>query len=48
MVENGSRYLSSAWWISTFPGLMITLTALAFALAGDALRNRSHPDSNLG
>lgn len=41
MVETGSRHLSNAWWISTFPGLMITVTALAFAISGDFLRNRS-------
>lgn len=41
MVETGARHLSSAWWISTFPGLMITVTALAFAISGDFLRNRN-------
>lgn len=46
MVENGARYLSTAWWISTFPGLMITLTALAFALSGDSLRNRNQADAS--
>ncbi len=47
MVENGARYLSTAWWISTFPGLMITLTALAFALSGDSLRTRNNADATL-
>lgn len=44
MVETGAGDLPGAWWSSTFPGLLITLTALAFALTGDALRNRNHPD----
>jgi peptide/nickel transport system permease protein len=47
MVETGSRYLTSAWWISVVPGLLITITALAFALSGDSLRNRNHPDATL-
>ncbi|MEV8634113.1 ABC transporter permease [Streptosporangium sp. NPDC051023] len=41
MVESGSRFLTSAWWTAVVPGAVITLTALAFALAGDALRART-------
>jgi len=47
MVEAGARYLNSAWWISAFPGLLITLTALAFALSGDSLRNRNDADATM-
>ncbi|MCR1785699.1 ABC transporter permease [Nocardioides carbamazepini] len=47
MVETGARYLTSAWWISVVPGLLITLTALAFAISGDSLRTRNHPDAAL-
>jgi peptide/nickel transport system permease protein len=47
MVETGSRYLTNAWWISVVPGVLITVTALAFALSGDSLRNRNHPDASL-
>ncbi|MDX6740801.1 ABC transporter permease [Actinocorallia sp. A-T 12471] len=41
MVETGSRFLTSAWWTAVVPGAVIALTALAFALAGDALRART-------
>ncbi|GAB2842096.1 ABC transporter permease [Actinocorallia aurea] len=41
MVETGSRFLTNAWWTAVVPGTVIALTALAFALAGDALRART-------
>lgn len=36
----GQPYLSSAWWITTFPGIVLTLTVIAVSLAGDWLRDR--------
>ncbi|MBN9620940.1 MAG: ABC transporter permease [Actinobacteria bacterium] len=41
MVQEGTSYLNTAWWASIIPGAMIALTALAFGLAGDALRRRT-------
>ena len=41
MVQEGTSYLSTGWWASIVPGTMIAVTALAFGLAGDALRRRS-------
>jgi peptide/nickel transport system permease protein len=29
--------MTTAWWISVFPGLAIVLTGLGFSLAGDGL-----------
>lgn len=43
MIENGREYLNPYWWYSTFPGVMIFLTVLAFNLLGDALRDLFDP-----
>jgi len=37
MVSEGREFITSAWWIAAAPGAMITLTAIAFGLAGDAI-----------
>jgi len=28
MIQEGREYLDTAWWISTFPGLVLMLTSL--------------------
>ena len=39
MIASGRQFvLSGSWWVAGFPGLAILLTALAFAVLGDALR----------
>ncbi len=38
IIADGKSYLLDAWWIIFFPGLAIMITALAFYLTGDALR----------
>jgi peptide/nickel transport system permease protein len=43
MAADGRPYLSSAWWISVFPGIAILLTVLAVNLLGDWLRVRLDP-----
>lgn len=43
MISDGRTYLSSAWWISFFPGMAIFLTVLAFNFLGDWLRDRFDP-----
>lgn len=43
MVASGQADLSNAWWMSTFPGLAIVLTVLAFNLVGDGLRDALDP-----
>lgn len=41
----GQRLLYTAWWLSAFPGAMIFLTALAFNLFGDCVREALDPRS---
>ncbi len=43
MVSDGREYVSSAWWLSAFPGLAIVLTVLGANLFGDALRRALDP-----
>ena len=43
MVADGRQLIVSAWWISLFPGLAITLTVLALNLFGDWVRDRLDP-----
>ncbi len=43
MVADGRDYISSAWWVTFFPGLAIFLTVLAFNFLGDWLRDKLDP-----
>ena len=43
MVAGGENYFTTQWWLVTFPGLAILLTALAFTLLGDGLRDVLDP-----
>jgi peptide/nickel transport system permease protein len=43
MLSTGRNYLELAWWITTFPGLMIVLAVLGTNLVGDALRDVLDP-----
>lgn len=43
MVSDGSGYLTSAPWISFFPGVAIFVTVLGFNLVGDGLRDALDP-----
>lgn len=43
LVSDGRAYLSTAWWIPTFAGLAIALTALGANLLGDWLRDYFDP-----
>jgi peptide/nickel transport system permease protein len=43
MVQEGREYLDSAWWISTFPGLILMLTSVAVSRTGDWLRDLLDP-----
>ncbi len=38
IIADGKTYILDAWWLILFPGLAILVTALAFYLAGEALR----------
>jgi ABC-type dipeptide/oligopeptide/nickel transport system permease subunit len=43
MASEGRLYLDSAWWITTFPGVLIVATVLAYNLLGDGLRDELDP-----
>lgn len=43
MISAGRATLRSAWWISTFPGLVMAIAVLAINLMGDALRDALDP-----
>ncbi len=43
LVADGRDVLVTAWWVSTFPGLMIVLAVVAFNLLGDRLRDVLDP-----
>jgi peptide/nickel transport system permease protein len=43
MVAEGENYFTTQWWLVTYPGLAILLTALAFNLLGDGLRDVLDP-----
>ena len=40
LLAQGETNISVAWWISTFPGIAITLVVVATNLIGDWLRDR--------
>ena len=37
LIASGKNYITTAWWMTVFPGIAIVLTGLAFSLAGDGL-----------
>jgi dipeptide transport system permease protein len=43
MLADAREFVLRAWWVVTFPGLMILLTVLAFNLLGDGLRDALDP-----
>ncbi len=47
MLANALEFIQRAWWVVTFPGLMILITVLAFNLMGDGLRDALDPKMKL-
>jgi ABC-type dipeptide/oligopeptide/nickel transport systems, permease components len=45
MLADGRPYLRDAWWVSLFPGLVLTLVVLASNIVGDTLRDALDPRS---
>jgi peptide/nickel transport system permease protein len=43
MIQEGREYLDSAWWISTFPGLVLMAMSLVVSRTGDWLRDVLDP-----
>jgi len=42
MIAEGQLYIGSAWWISVFPGIAISVLALGFSLIADGLARLLH------
>lgn len=43
MIAEGRALIAYAWWVSTFPGIAIMITALGFNFLGDGLRDTLDP-----
>ena len=43
ILGDGRDYLSTAWWISVLPGVLIFVITLSMSILGDALRDRLDP-----
>ncbi len=43
MIQQGRGHLLDGWWLTTFPGLAITLTVIGYNLLGDGLRAKLDP-----
>ncbi len=43
LLADGMTYIRSAWWLTVFPGLALTLTVLSSNLVGDGLRDALDP-----
>lgn len=43
LLQNAKAWLTSAWWLWLTPGLVISLTVLAFNFVGDGLRDAFDP-----
>lgn len=39
MLSDGKNYMTQAWWATTFPGMAIFLTVMAFNFLGDGIRD---------
>lgn len=42
-LARGQDYLRRAWWLITFPGLMVTLVTLSFSMLGESLSEILNP-----
>jgi ABC-type dipeptide/oligopeptide/nickel transport system permease subunit len=42
-LASGREWIRTAWWMSTFPGIAITLVVIAVNLVGDGLRDALDP-----
>jgi peptide/nickel transport system permease protein len=45
LISSGQGYIDRDWWISTFPGLLVTLLVIAVSILGDRLRDKMEPSS---
>jgi peptide/nickel transport system permease protein len=42
-LARGQDYLRRAWWLITFPGIMVTMVTLAFSMLGESLSEIMNP-----
>jgi len=45
MISDGIIFMRTAWWLTIFPGLILTLTVCSLNLVGDGLRDALDPKS---
>ena len=43
MLSSGQQYITSAWWMSVFPGLAIVVVIMSFNFLGEGLRDTIDP-----
>ncbi len=43
LIAGGKNYMTTAWWMSIFPGLAIVVTGVGFSLLGDGLADLLRP-----
>lgn len=43
MLAEGRNYIATAWWLATFPGIIISITVLGIIFLGDWLRDILDP-----
>jgi len=43
-IANGRNLLTSAWWVSTIPGICLAILVVSLGVVGDALRDRFDPN----
>jgi len=43
LLSQGQQYVSTAWWLATFPGVAITLLSLSLIFLGNWLRDAFDP-----
>ena len=46
MTAEGRNFMNQAWWISTFPGLVILITVLSINQITDCIRDHTDPRTN--
>ena len=43
MIADGQGFLTSAWWVATFPALALIVAVVSIHLVGDGLRDVLDP-----
>ena len=43
LIADGKNFITTAWWMSIFPGIAIVLAGIGFSLTGDGLADMLQP-----